>query len=758
MDADESVVPAAVPVGSQPLDRDTSTAIQPSTVTRTDFHWEHTGAPWHVLAYLALAALLAWWGWRRYGLAPLGLAGRIARLCRVAALVLLVAMIAGPAWRTSATTVVPGRVLIAVDRSASMTRTDTPDRRPRLAVAGDLAGELGAVAAARHLALDWQSVGGLAGAIDPALLARGEVAATGATSPLSEELLRLIDGARYDLVLLVSDGRVTAGAGLEAAASALRAKDVPVLALASGGDAIEPGLWIDGLVVNESAALNEGEPVLVRLGGRALGDAPVTVRLLVDGKLLATKEVSAAGGEPADPAATRAFEAALEAEYAKEGTAVLRVEAEQGALKDARELRIEVAERKLQVLILDSRPRYELRYLREALRRDHTIEVHAYLSEGKRWRRWSEKGPSDHLPLSAGEARDYDVILLGDLGPDAFSDEQQLAIDGAVRKHASGLVWMLGETGATAGFTKTKLGALLPTRLPPAETIARGYLDNQPRRLSRTPGAEARRLFESGAVPWDRLPELLGGAPAGEPLPGAEPLMQDQDGQPVVIARDYPPGRAVLIAVDDTWRWRRNVGDAYLQRFHGQLLRYAAAGRRHSAKTWRLVAQPRRAVPGEVVTLNLAPIGPPPENGPERAVATLTAADGTQQVVTLTAVPGGAGFTARLPAPAVGSWRLAAIDGPNPREIEESELEVFPPASEVRDPRADRPALDALARGTGGRVFTDAKALVAALPDVRKDRIETLPPRGLWDNAWALAAVVALLAIEWGLRRVNRLP
>ena len=135
---------------------------------------------------------------------------------------------------------------------------------------------------------------------------------------------------------------------------------------------------------------------------------------------------------------------------------------------------------------------------------------------------------------------------------------------------------------------------------------------------------------------------------------------------------------------------------------------------RHSAKTWRLVAQPRRAVPGEVVTLNLAPIGPPPENGPERAVATLTAADGTQQVVTLTAVPGGAGFTARLPAPAIGTWRLAAIDGPNPREIEESELEVFPPASEVRDPRADRPALDALARGTGGRVFTDAKALVLA--------------------------------------------
>lgn len=741
---------------ADPIAASTSASASAATTSRTEFYWERTGADWHVLAYVLLAIGLSWWALRRYGPAPQGFSGRLAKTCRVAAVIVAVIMLAGPAWRTTATTAIPGRVLVAIDRSASMARTDMPGLRPRGAAASDVYKAIAALAATRNMLVDWQSVGGVAGAIEARDFTNGSPSTTGASSPLSEELLRLVDATRYDLVVLVSDGRVTEGVGLEVAANQLRGRDLPVYTLACGTDAVDPALWLSSVAVNPSAALGEIEPVLVRFSGRQLAAGPITVRMLVDGKKVSERQIESGAATGAHEAQT--LEARLEAEFSKQGESLLRIEIEQGGLSDTREVRIAVAERKLQVLILDSRPRYELRYLREALRRDHTIELHAYLAEGKKWRRWTEKGPGDHLPLTSAEIRDYDAIVLGDVAADQFTSEQLDAIDTAVRKNASGLIWLLGETGATASFAKVHLGDLLPTRLPGADAIATGFLDNGIHRASRTPTAEALHLFDPGQITWDRLPDLLGAAPLGELRPAAEALMQDQDGRPLLVQRDYPPGRAVVVGIDDTWRWRRNVGDVYLTRFYGQLLRHAGAGRRHSDKLWRLSASPERAVPGETLTLTLTPQGPPPDNAPDRAVAKLLAPDGREVVVALTAVPGGGGYSASLNAPAAGTWRILAIDGPDSTLVEEGELDVVPPASEIRDPRADAKALEALARSTGGQHFTDAQLLAKALPDVRKDRLEVLPPHGLWDTAWALAVLITLLAIEWSLRRWNRLP
>src|SRR5436309_2311754 len=109
------------------------------TTTRTAFAWQHAPEPWHQLLFALGAIALAWWAWRRYGPAPARALGVVARLCRVAAIVLAVAMVMGPAWRTTATTVLPARIAVAIDRSASMGREDGPGRRPRIASASELA-------------------------------------------------------------------------------------------------------------------------------------------------------------------------------------------------------------------------------------------------------------------------------------------------------------------------------------------------------------------------------------------------------------------------------------------------------------------------------------------------------------------------------------------------------------------------------------------------------------------------------------------
>ena len=193
--------------------------------TATEFIFANAPEPWHALLVLLLAGGLAWFAWRRYGPGAGGAAGMAARLCRAVAIALLVLMAAGPSWRTTTTTVLPGRVLIAVDRSASMARTDGPGNRPRIAAASDLHAALMVSPAAKRLVIDWQAIGGMAGPLSDAELVKG-LDATGAASPLADELARLVAERRPDGVIVVSDGRVTAGSGLASLPTAWRGRDL----------------------------------------------------------------------------------------------------------------------------------------------------------------------------------------------------------------------------------------------------------------------------------------------------------------------------------------------------------------------------------------------------------------------------------------------------------------------------------------------------------------------------------------------------
>lgn len=721
--------------------------------TASEFVFERADEPWLVLIFAVLAVAAAWWAWRGYGPAAPGRAGLISRLFRAAGLVALVALVAGPAWKTTTTTIQPGRVLVAVDRSASMARRDGTLGAPRIAAASALARALGAVAAKRQLLVDYRAIGGVAGPIPSAELLPGPPAASGTGSPLADELDRLVTELRPDQLIVVSDGRVTAGAGLETLAAAWRGRDLQVAVLATGTEAVEPELLIDEAVINREVALGEREPVTVRLSCRALPDGPITVTAQVEGEPPATTEVTPAPGEAAT---MRPAEARLEVVLRHEGPATVRVKARQGELVREVEVAVTVRERKLKVLLLDYRPRYEVRYLREAFRRDQTVTLHAYLAEGK-WRRWGEAGPADRLPLLSADLRDYDVVIIGDLGPDAFRESELNALEAAVRHGGTGLVWLPGETGALAGFARQKLGALIPVELPDAPTLARGYLAAEPHQLERTALAESLGLLDAGEVPWSKLPPLLGAATVGAVKPLAEVLVEDQAHAPIVVSRAYGNGRALFIAVDDTWRWRRNVGDRYLHRFHSQIMRFVATGRRLGNQEWRLFASPRRAISGEVVALNLGPAGAEPttDSPAESVTVRLAGPAGAEQLVRL--VRDGHGFSTKLTAPAPGTWNLGVTAGLDPRRIDADQLLVLPPAGELRDLRLDRPALAALARGTGGQVFGDPAKLVAALPDLRRSESLSVVT-GWWDTAWALAVVVALFAVDWAIRRMHRLP
>ncbi len=727
--------------------------------TSVDFVFEHAPASWHMFIIFAAIILVSWFAWKKYGPSASGFAGKFARCCRVAAMIAVILLIAGPAWRTTTTTILPGRVIVAIDRSASMGRTDSSLAAPRIAAATALAQALEKRPDTQPLTIDFRGIGGVPGGIDAETVRKETLTTTGASSALGDDLARLVADLRPDGLIIVSDGRVTSGSGLAALPNMWRGRDLSVSILATGSESVEPELIIDEVQINRAVALGEREPVVVRLSSRALAAGPITVSLYVDGEPPITTTIDAPPGGQATMAAS---EALLEANFNREGQSKIRVVAEHGKANDLLQaelnMSVNVSERKLRVLILEYRPRFETRYLREAFKRDKTITVHTYLAEG-RWRRWgegpdSEVGP-DHLPLTPAELRDYDVIVIGDIGPDTLRDSDITNIENAVKRNAVGLVWLPGETGAIAGFVASKLGALIPVEIPDAHAISGGYINGASIRANRTKAAEQLGLLDAGDSDWNRLPVLLGAAPVLATKPTADVLIEDQQQSPLVVSRIYGSGRTLFIAVDDTWRWRRNVGDLYLHRFHSQLLRYVASGRRLGNHEWRLFANPRRAISGEQLSLNLTPKGGDPERRPDSVTVRLTAAGGQEQLLRLSTE--GPGFALRVPAPAPGTWTLEIASGIDPNTVDSDQLVVLPPSDELRDPRIDKAGLTALVAGTGGQFHTQADKLVSELPDLsRAESVSTIT--GWWDTWWALVIIVTLFAIDWAIRRLNRLP
>lgn len=733
-----------------------------------DFIFAHVGRPWLVPLVLVAAVAAAWWGWRRYGPPPGSrLTGIFARCCRSAGLALLVLLAAGPALRTTTTTVTPGSLVIAVDGSASMAVTDGPAGAPRLASAAELVEVLTPQVDPSRSSVTYSMIcsGADSGRellpttlLNARTVSGAQALAIGPTSPIADDLERVVTQLKPDALVVVTDGRVTDGASFSNLAEAWHSRagraGLRLAILATGTAAVVPDLAIDEIVLNREAALNEREPVAVHVSHRGLPAGPLQVTVQVDDEPPTTSEV--AQGHTTDPAVMATSEARTEVVFSREGPARLTVTVEAGGRSAKQTVTVAVRERKLTILLLDQRPRYEVRYLREAFKRDKTVTLHSYLAEN-RWRRWGNDGP-ERLPLTTADLATYDVVILGDLGPDAFRAADLTALDNAVRKGGTGIVWLPGETGATAGFVGQKIGELLPVELSDATTLGRGYLGT-PHTLSRTAAAKRLGLLEPGETEWDQLAKLLGAAPVGAVKLGGEILAQDQDGKPLVVTRAFGAGRVVFIGVDDTWRWRREVGDRFLHRFHSQLLRFAAANHRGDRRAWRLSSSPRRAAPGEPLLLSLAPLRSDAEI-PDKAVIRLAPSGelAARREIIVPLVRDGDGFAARIAAPGPGSWDLQVVAGPDLTAVEDGDLLIVPPGAERRDPRADRAALDAWAAACGGVVYDSAAELVAHLPlDLRRSTSHTAVG-GLWDTPWALALAVLLFSLDWATRRRNRLP
>jgi hypothetical protein len=229
----------------------------------------------------------------------------------------------------------------------------------------------------------------------------------------------------------------------------------------------------------------------------------------------------------------------------------------------------------------------------------------------------------------------------------------------------------------------------------------------------------------------------------------------------------------MLVATDRTWRFRYRVGDAHHHRFWGQVLRWAAADKLQAGTQYvQLGTDQLSYQPGQPVhvTAKLTDSYFAPLEDPE-AVIRVYRGEGEDVVLTrpLERSPDAPGtFSADLAAlEGSGRFRLV-LDSPQAARVfageyqpVETYITIAAPetrSAELLEPTADRAALGRLASVSGGTlVEADDLARVTTAFAPGTQRYTESHSVSLWDTWPLLAAMIALLTLEWTIRKTGGL-
>ncbi len=719
---------------------------------------------------MTLGWVAAWWQWALAIALVTGAVGvgyrqwdRLGRKRSVLALealrIMAVAMLAltflQPELIRSAVRLEPPEVVLLIDRTGSMETVDVPSS----------SGAVSRTVAVERVLEDPELLEMVRrqGTVVEEVIGGDGVAGT----DLGEALDRVANRrGNVRAAILLSDGDWNTGNPPGAAATRLRQRGVPVVTVGTGSDRHLPDVALE-LVAPPAYGL-VGEQIAIPFAvrnhlGRRLDTA---VSLKVGRREEATKRVALAQGAW--------LEDALLWTPQKTGEYVLEIEVpvqpEEFVQANNRvEVPISVRAETLNVLVVDSRPRWEFRFLRNALLRDPGVKVECVLLHPELG---AAQGPGylPRFPAGANELAVYDVVFLGDVGVggNELSVNDAEALVGLVRQQGSGLVFLPGRRGRIATLEGTPLGELLPVLLDPAQT--RGFSFPVEQRLALAQRGAGHFLTflgkdeEENQRIWRALPGFSWCAPVVRNKPGSEVLathatQRNEWGRlPLLVASNAGNGKVLFMGLESAWRWRRGVEDLHHYRFWSQVVRWMAHRRYLAAdKGIRLSYAPERPAVGETIFLQVVvsdESGFPIRQGTVAGRA--ARGDGQVEQFKLDPQEDGWGlFVGKVQVTGPGPLRLT-IEASNGAKVE-TEIPILETERERVGQPANFAALREIASVTGGAFFPVSQAREAF------ERISVLPEPEpvrqrlrLWSHpAWILTLGLLLIAYWTGRKLIG---
>jgi hypothetical protein len=609
-------------------------------------------------------------------------------------------------------------------------------------------------------------------ALDPAGPEFLDAEATGPSTHLGDVLAQTLqDSAGRSLAGMVvfSDGQSTGGRSLAEAAHQAAEAGVPIFTVPPGSAVRVRDVALVDVFSTEQVSVGDIARVAVTLESQGFDGRTVQVELREGDKLLDSKDLVLRGSEQQH--VDLSFEAKLPgAHYLTVQVPPLAEEPPELRSNNTDVTLVRVREEKLRVLYVEGLPRWDFRFLKNAMRRDHGLAGRQssqpdIVLEAEARRR--SPTSTTMLPGRLEELAKYHTVILGDASPELLNARFIELLAQAVRERGVGLIVAAGPLHMPQQFSD-HLHELLPVRLRTSggsELEAPAY---RPFRLELSPDGsvhEAMRLYDDpgrNQEVWNRMPAYYWCAATERLAPAAaalawNPALEGRYGKLPLIAYQFAgKGRVLFVGTDSTWLWRQNVGDRYFDKFWGQSLRFVARREDKFNKSWMEV-RPIRAQPGEPARIELMAFTTDGQPRTEEKLAVQAFGPEAAEIIEVTADPGTPGrYTGRIVPPKTGDYRLRfQPEGAPPVE---ALLKALPGGEELRHPNINRPALALLASTSGGRLVELAD--LASIPDQLKGDtklIELHREATLWDNWLMLAVLVVLYSVDVGLRRLTGL-
>lgn len=587
-------------------------------------------------------------------------------------------------------------------------------------------------------------------------------------------VLNDLRGAPPSAIVILTDGITTEGEKLSSAAVFAQRKGVRVFPVGLGDPEPLRDLEIADVQVEDIAFVNDPIKFLYTLTGRGFADQPLTVSLEDEatGQQLALDRVTLTTNEQ-----TQKLEISFTPTEVGEFDFVVEVEPlpKESNKENNRQTRhVSVRKERIRVLLADSVPRFEFRFLKSLLEREKTVELKTVLQDADADFSEEDRTALQHFPVNADELFDFDVIIFGDLDPAFLTERTQKDLAEFVSAKSGGLMLIAGPRHNPLSYAGTPLADLLPIELDgatvpaPEETLSTGFQTQLT-----VNGQQGTSIFQladnelDNQRVWDQLPPMYWMIEAEQVKRGALVFANRRrhSGEgtlPVISMQRFGGGKVLFHATDETWRWRFRVGDLYFGRYWVQTIRYLSRakllGRDRSAE---LSVDRREYVRGMPVQFRVNLLDDrllPTTDTPVSVV--VQQQGGARRKIDLQQVPQTPGvFEGRWPNPPVGTFHAfvaSPVFSDSPPSVD---FRVTFPLGEMRTVKMDITELTTTAKLSGGKyhALTQINELLAAIPPGHPVPLESDEPKALWNFWLTLSLVVTLLGAEWILRKRLRL-
>jgi hypothetical protein len=573
-------------------------------------------------------------------------------------------------------------------------------------------------------------------------------------------------------IFLATDGANNVGTSPVEAAQMARQEGVPLF-IYGVGITSPRDIIVNSLLAQEMAFVKDELPVTVRVRGQGLRGESARLTLTLapaaggDGKVVATKDLVFAEDE--DLALSLPFTPETEGEY----TLTAKVEPRPDEATPANNTitqRLRVLDSKVRVLYVETTPRWEFRYLQNALARDRRLDAKFVLLEAGAGIAEGEGNPYlARVPAKKDDLFKFDLIILGDVAPQDFSAEQLAAFDEFVQKFGGSLLLIAGPRNSPGTFGGSVLEKLMPVELEPGGAQPAGPASGTV--VEQTPQGRANPMLKLGASDeenariWKSFGKVYWTARVLRAKPAAQVLLVDADptranrhGKMVLAAfQQYGLGQVLYLGTDNTWRWRRNTGDRHYPVLWGQIAQ--KLGLHHllgGSKRTQLSVDKRNYTIGERVTVYARLYGtdfaPVREATVEAGYAVrVGGAPGPRQEVVLRAVPDQAGmyrgeFVAMLP----GTHQFSVKSDP----ATTLDLDVAEPKFESGETAMNEPLLRQMAEASGGAYFREENLWqLPATISSKAERVTSTIDGELWSSPLFFIVLLLIGTLEWWLRK-----